>query len=291
MYADHSVEHLYSPSRWCKRFASPEECQESHIESISKESNLVRRNIPSDLDVPYGTLTKEKYDLIGTDLSDDSPILFFVHGGYWQEEKLERENSSYVAAVPYKHGIKSFIVGYELCPTVNLEEIVQQTEKALQICLKYAEKKRSRGVYLMGHSAGAHLIAHFFLNFTKTLSQDHRRLLKAAFLIGGIYDLEPLLLTSYNIPLKLTPSTARKLSPMFQGIDRCDSKFFVVVGSNDCPSFVSQSKMFDKKLKTEEINSELLVLENIDHFDIMEKIVDENFDLTQIILKTINKEN
>ncbi|KAL3279824.1 hypothetical protein HHI36_017329 [Cryptolaemus montrouzieri] len=224
-----------------------------------------------------------------THFISDSPIIFFIHGGYWQEEIIGRNNSSFVSEVFYKKGIKSFIIGYELCPTVQLDDIIQQTEKALRVCLEYAKNKKSSGIYLMGHSAGAHLVVHFFSRFREIVGDEDVQLFKAAFLIGGVYDLSPLLLTSYNKALKLTTDSAKKFSPMEQVITKSDVEFFVIVGENDSPAFISQSEEFDKKLKLQDVTSKLVILKNIDHFNIVEKLTEEEFPLTELILKIVMK--
>lgn len=286
---DCDLEILYSPSRWCKRYRTSEECMLDHVKIITEESQFVRSGIPGNFEVPYGKLPKEKYDLFGIDLPNSSPIIFYIHGGYWQEECIGRQNSSFVTKVFHKHGIKSFVIGYELCPNVQLEEIIQQTQRALRVCLDYAKRKGSRGICLMGHSAGAHLVAYLFTSFVNTLPIEDVNLLKSAFLIGGIYDLEPLISTSYNVPLKLTPATARSFSPVHQRMSDCNTKFVIVVGENDSPAFVKQSEVIEKRLQAQNITSSLLILKNIDHFNVIEKISDEEFELTKLVLKTLKE--
>ncbi|XP_044761892.1 kynurenine formamidase [Coccinella septempunctata] len=283
------LELLYSPSKWCKRYNTSEECIQDHVKIISEESQVVRSSVPGNLEVSYGTLPKEKYDLFGIDLPNNSPIIFYIHGGYWQEECINRKNSSFLAKTFHKHGIKSFIIGYELCPDVGLDEIVYQTQKALRICLDYAKRKGSRGICLMGHSAGAHLVAHLFTKFVNTLPPEDVNLLRSAYLIGGIYDLEPLVSTSYNIPMKLTNETAKRYSPIHHRMSDCDTKFFIVVGKNDSPAFVAQSEMVNRRFESQNMATRLLVMGDIDHFDIIERLSDEQFKLTRMILKTLTE--
>lgn len=68
----------------------------------------------------------------------------YVHGGYWQEKDIGRENSSFIAKALYPQKIKTFIVGYDLCPDVTLEQIVQQIRKAFEYCVNYCKQHNSK---------------------------------------------------------------------------------------------------------------------------------------------------
>lgn len=128
-----------------------------------------------------------------------------------------------------------------------------------------------------------------FTKYVNTLPPEDVKLLKSAFLIAGIYDLEPLLSTSYNNPLKLTAETAKLYSPIHHRIADCDTKFFIVVGENDSPAFVTQSRIIKERFESQNMAARLMVLENVDHMDIVEKIVNEDFKLTQLMLNSIQK--
>lgn len=48
------------------------------------ETQKARNGIPCMLNISYGASDAQKYDLYGTDLADNAPIVFWIHGGYWQ---------------------------------------------------------------------------------------------------------------------------------------------------------------------------------------------------------------
>lgn len=72
------------------------------------------------------------------------PIYIHIHGGYWQETVIGRENSAFVMKTLHKLGVKGIIIGYDLCPNVTLEEILQQIRQAFVKCIEYAKKHNSR---------------------------------------------------------------------------------------------------------------------------------------------------
>lgn len=150
---------------------------------------------------------------------------------------------------------------------------------SLQLSLNF------RGLLLAGHSAGAHLIAALFQNYYEHFPQSEQQLVKAAFLIGGIYNLIPLVdIPSVNDPLKLTKAEAERLSPLLQTLTaRKDLVFYIVVAENESPAFIEQAKELRDKLDKAGWSTRFIEVANTDHFDIVEKITDENFQITKII--------
>ncbi|CAH0559482.1 unnamed protein product [Brassicogethes aeneus] len=285
------VEKAYSPSQWSKRLSANVICQK-HVEFIEKESLKVKQIISSDLNIPYGPRPREKIDIFGTDLKNDSPIFIFIHGGYWQEKVITKDMQSFLAKAMYQNKIKTICIGYELCPDVTFEELVGNIEAAAEYCLKYCRRNGSRGMHFAGHSAGAHLVAKIFNNYLQKIPLTDQKLFKSAFLLSGIFDLTPLLKTSYNSALKLDEECAKKASPMFQDFYRSpSSKFYVIAAEYDPPAFRKQAELFHEKLVSLEIDSTHRIIKNVDHFDIIENLSLECFDLTKFIINVINKVN
>ncbi|XP_060525679.1 kynurenine formamidase isoform X2 [Cylas formicarius] len=282
------LEKLYSPSKWSKRLSS-DVIITKHLDLLNCASEKTRKSIPCALGNQYGLEEREQYDIFGTDLPNDAPIFIFIHGGYYQEEAITHSLYSSIAEIFYKNKIKSILIGYELAPKKTVTEILENLQKALRKCIEYARNHKSTKVFIAGHSVGAHALATFFPEFRASLQKEDQNIIKALFLIGGLYDFEPITKISANNSLKLSAETAKiKFSPLYQKGNFENVKLYIVVGEHDSPAFVNQSRSFHLKLKEEQINSVLYILENIDHFDIMEKMCDESFLLTQIILQEIS---
>lgn len=145
-----------------------------------------------------------------------------------------------------------------------------------------------RGLLLAGHSAGAHLIASLFQDdYFIRLPEAEQSLVKAAFLIGGIYNLIPLInFPSINDPLKLTKQEAERLSPLIQKISASDGvKFYIAVAEHESPAFKEQAKELYEKLQKSRHQVEFVDVDNTDHFDIIEKLTEEDFLITKIIFE------
>lgn len=279
---------LYSPSKWSKRLQD-DDILVRHVEINVKNSREAQNLVPCQLNIPYGSRNREVYDIFGTDLSGDAPIFVHFHGGYWKEESITHTSNSFIAKELYANKIKSIFVGYELLPNVSVEEIYTNTSKAFIKCLEYAKEQGSRGLYLSGHSVGAQIVARLFESLIPSLPEAEQSLIKGAFLLCGIYDLIPLIKTEYNEAFQFDEASAKAASPMFKKLSSWkDTTFYVVVAENDSPAFVEDGKRFNEHLSKLGLKSKYVFINNVDHFDILEKLIDPEFELTKLFINVIN---
>lgn len=146
-----------------------------------------------------------------------------------------------------------------------------------------------RNIYVAGYSAGSHLIASLFTNLFPSLSQEDHRLFKAALLCGGIYDITPVIFTNMNRKLQLTHSDAFNLSPLFKNVPALNFPVYVVTPEYDSPAFQEQSKLYFNKIKSV-CEAKLKFMKGFDHFDIVEKMIDADYELVTVIAD-IDKNN
>ncbi|XP_066261520.1 kynurenine formamidase [Euwallacea similis] len=282
------LETLYSPSHFSKRYRK-DVVIAKHVEFIETHTKLVRDAIPHEVGIPYGPGLREKYDIYGTDLSDGSPILIHIHGGFYQYESISQSNNGFISQNLYKNGIKTILLGYELSPKRSVKEILEHVQIGLRECVKYARQHKSEAIFLSGHSAGGHVIATILSGFKKSISPEDRNRIKGCFLLCGLYNIEPVVNISANQLLGLSVDTARKLSPLFDVVDYGETVVYVVGAEYDSPAFLEQSLKFYNKLQKDGTRSHLWIISMTDHFDILENLIDENFELTKLIVGAIQE--
>ncbi|KAK2191560.1 hypothetical protein NP493_51g04062 [Ridgeia piscesae] len=239
----------YSPSRWSPK-GEPEEVIKRHIDCVTAASRLAHSSLWYETS-SYGDTDRQKFEVFAPEtLPSDAPLFIYIHGGYWQVQTISCEVSSFMAPTLVASGTAVVAIGYDLAPTVTMEEILSQVRVGVKKILQLAKKQHSRGVYLCGHSAGAHIAA---MMLTVDWTQDDpafQHLIKGAILLSGVYDLRPLIDTTVNEPLGMTKDSAWENSPTNHVTELCarchDVDILVVVGQYDSPEFHRQSQDFDQ---------------------------------------------
>jgi acetyl esterase/lipase len=125
-----------------------------------------RAAIPADVrvirDVAYGRDPKQRFDVYVPAGAEHAPVIFMVHGGGWRTgDKAGRAVVENKVAHWARDGVIVISVNYRLLPDADPLEQARDVARAL-----VAAQSRLAGwggdpakVTLMGHSAGAHLVA------------------------------------------------------------------------------------------------------------------------------------
>lgn len=180
------LEDQYSPSRWVIRRGAEEALRTySHIgDEATKKARATRKSL---LHVSYGDGEGEKLDIYFPEgVSEASPFCLFFHGGYWQSGS--KDTSAFMVNPLTEQGVTVVVVAYDIAPKGTLDQMVDQVTRSIVFVQK--QYPCNEGIYLCGHSAGAHLAAMMLLaNWTKHGVTPN---LKGFFLVSGIYDLKPI---------------------------------------------------------------------------------------------------
>ncbi|XP_075850933.1 kynurenine formamidase [Microcebus murinus] len=282
------LENQYSPSRWVVRLGA-EEALRTYTQIGIEATRRARATRRSLLHVPYGDATGETLDIyLPHEAPEAFPVFVFVHGGYWQCGS--KDESAFMAEPLTAQGVAVVTVAYDIAPRGSLDQMVDQVTRSIAFVQK--RYPHNEGIYLCGHSAGAQLAAMMLLADWTELGVTPN--LKGFFLVSGVYDLEPILCTSQNAPLHLTLEDAQRNSPQLlmaltQPVDPT-CHVLVIVGQHDSPEFQRQSREFYQTLCRGGWKAAFEELRDVDHFEIIENLTQEDYVLTQIILKTIFQE-
>ncbi|KAJ6649722.1 Kynurenine formamidase [Pseudolycoriella hygida] len=273
---DIALDKEYSPSMWSRRFSTGDKVLEFHVNFVTEESRRVREKFKYET-ISYGTKVNENFDIFGVDLPADAPIVVYVHGGYWQQ--LTKEVSAYCVDPLVSNGYKVVVVEYDLCPTVRLSDLVQQMAKCGAFILNE--------LTFCGHSAGAHLI---LCMIDKLITTEVTVLpVTSLYLISGIYDLTDLQHTSINDAniLSVDASNVEQLSPLKFNLSKWSYQVFrvnIYVAEDDSPTFIKQSLKLFSRMNDKTSKAKVRFVENCDHFDIVEKLSEKSFEITQDLI-------
>jgi arylformamidase len=191
-------------------------------------------------------------------------LLVFIHGGYWQE--LSKNESAFLAPAWHAAGFAHAVVGYTLAPQATLIEIVAQCRAALAYLREQATAlgHDASRIVVAGSSAGGYL--------TAACAADASLDLLGMVPISGVFDLRPLVGTSINAALGLTPQDAAQLSRSTAGASRVPG--VVAWGQVETEAFKQQSQMLAAHLRTQGQRCTELEIAGRNHFDVVHEMGD-----------------
>lgn len=160
--------------------------------------------------------------------SRTAPLILFVHGGGWTNGSKDNATGPHKAPHYTALGYNFATMDYRLVPDATVEQQAQDVADALKHLLDLASQlgiERSK-VVLMGHSAGAHLVALVATDpqYLRRAGLSHRDIDGVIPLDGAAYDVArqmeqsrlPLLERRYNDAFGRDPTRQRALSPTHQ---------------------------------------------------------------------------
>lgn len=251
--------------------------------SAAARDGLVHR-----LDISFGESPAERLDLFPTQ-QPGSPVLVFMHGGYWRS--LDKADHSFIAPAFVQAGAAVVVPNYGLCPAVSIEQIALQTAQALVWTWRNAAEfggDPSR-IVVVGHSAGGHLATMMLSCRWKELGDDlPQRLVTGAMSLSGVFDLEPLRLAPFvQCDLHLTPPSVRRLSPAF--FPRPRGPLYALVGGDESEEFIRQSHL----IRDQWGPSTVPVCETVigaNHFNILHDLADPQRRAHRLALRLLGLE-
>ena len=217
------------------------------------------------LDLAYGPGERHRYDLYPA-AAAAAPVLVYIHGGYWQ--RGDRRDFAFVARELNAAGLTVVLPSYSLCPAVGVMDIVGELRTFL-VALWQQERIHP---LLVGHSAGGHLAAALLASDWSTTHGVPRDLVRAGYAISGVFDLPPLLGTSLNEALRLTPEAARAVSPMFWPPPAKERAFVAAVGGLESEEFLRQSREMAHTWQQAGVSAEAVVVAGRNHFTIVDEL-------------------
>lgn len=109
----------------------------------------------------YGADREQGLDYWRTQSDSAAPLILFVHGGGWQHGSKDNATGTWKPTHYLAEGYNFASIDYRLVPRARVEDQAADVAAALKALLDRADAlgiDRTR-VVLMGHSAGAHLVA------------------------------------------------------------------------------------------------------------------------------------
>ncbi|MFC0588190.1 alpha/beta hydrolase [Novosphingobium aquiterrae] len=187
-----------------------------------------------------------------------APLIVFVHGGGWKRGSKDTADGGWKAPHYTATGYAYAAINYRLVPDATVEQQGADIAAALKLL---RERARTLGidsskVVLMGHSAGAHLVA--------LVGTDERYLKGAGLSFRDLSGVLPIDGAAYDVPRQMTegpkmmqqtyaqafgsdPERQRALSPTLQAAAPNAPRFLIIHVQR--PDGIAQSKELEAALR------------------------------------------
>lgn len=220
--------------------------------------------------IAFGTDDRQKLDIYAPEgtASTPYPVLVFFHGGAWRDG--EREGYGFLGRAFAARGIVTVIADYRKAPKVRFPAFVEDSADA--VAWVHANIGKYDGdpsrIFLMGHSAGAHIAMLAALDpkwlAANDLSPD---IIKGVIGLAGPYDFLPLTTDSSKIALGQWPDL-RETQPITYA--RADAPpLLLLTGDKDTVVKPRNSKVLSEKIAALGGQQKLKIYKGVDHADII----------------------
>jgi arylformamidase len=209
---------------------------------ISENSARVREEMDCWLDVPYGPTPAEVVNVFPAE-KPGSPIVYFIHGGYWRSSSQKDVDLYAEALVPA--GCAYVTVNYLLAPEATIDEVVRQCRAGLAWAYNNAASFNGdpNNVHVVGRSAGGHLTGMMLADGWREEFGLPDDLIKSACALSGLFDLEPVRLSNVNEWVKLDKEAADRNSPVHH-MPKIPCPIIIAWGENETDEFKRQSDLY-----------------------------------------------
>lgn len=213
-------------------------------------------------DLAYGADARQRFDVYLPAQAKDAPVIFMVHGGAW--EVGDKASGGVVGAKMARWVARGFVfvsVNYRMLPVAD--PLTQARDVAAALAAAQARAREwgadPEALVLMGHSAGAQLVALLASRPELVRSAGARPWLGTVALDSAVYDL-PRLMTAphlklYDRAFGADPAYWRANSPTLQ-LQAEPAPFLAVCSTkraNACPqaqSFVARAQALGGRAET-----------------------------------------
>ncbi|OQV11858.1 putative Kynurenine formamidase [Hypsibius exemplaris] len=298
--------HLYSPCYYHNQMKlSPEQVLDRHYAVVKQATEEVRREYFWIENIRYGSTFEDAMDVYSyqQEIMAGRPLFVYVHGVYGLD--LSKDVSGFMGKAICENGGVLVVLGHRISTNRPDDQAVSMTNAcgelgmAMEMILDMADRLKSSGILMCGHSWGAHLLSMMLSLPYSEITQKKFALIKAVWLVGGVFNLKPLSKTYHNDYLQLTKEEITNCSPV-QCVKQLaknfkhskDTVLNICVAQYDSPVFEQEAEEYfvaiKKQLdKNKRVTVELTQFLGRDHFEVVESLTDINDGFTQEILASM----
>ena len=235
-------------------------------------SDLTRARLGAPRRVAYGPTEIEKLDIYSPKRGN-APVMVFIHGGAWRGGRSK--DYAFLAENFVRAGAHFVVVDFAWAQDVggSLFAMADQVRRAVAWCHRNAASfgGDTNRLYVSGHSSGGHLAGVVAVTDWQRDFGLPPDAVKGTVCVSGIYDLQPVRLSSRSGYVKFTDDMVQALSTM-RYIERIRAPMVVAYGKLESPEFQRQNREFAEALQAAGRPVLLVVGEGYNHFELIETL-------------------
>lgn len=257
------------------------------IDRWATNSELVRARLGQPTKFRYGDGPTESLDVYQA-RQPNAPVHVFIHGGAWQQGTAE--SYGFPAEMFVNAGVHYVVPDFSWIQDAgdSLYPIADQLRRAIVWIYRNAGQFGGNPdrIYLSGHSSGGHLAGVMLTTDWERVAGLPADIIKGGLCCSGMFDMEPVRLSSRGDYVAFTDDMEHDMSPM-RHIDQLRAPLVVAYGTYETPEFKRQSIEFAKAVADAGKPVELIVAENYNHFEIIETLANPHGILGRAALEQI----
>lgn len=217
-------------------------------------------------DIRVGPRQEERVDVYLAEKAN-SPIVVFVHGGWWRGGT--RKEFGICANGLVRRGYTVVMADYTLCPKACVPDITQATRAAIVWAYENAGQINgdSERLFVVGHSAGGQQAGMVAVTDWSRYGVP-MNVVKGVVPMSGIFDMYPFKQSWLQAWLQLTGDTVLSESAAFQIVDSTPP-VLVMLGAEESEEFHRQSLLFVQALQARQRPVEYLDMQGEDHSTVL----------------------
>jgi len=243
-------------------------------------------------EISYGPNPRQQLDIYKpTWRNDSSSIIVFFYGGAW--DSGSRKDYEFVARKLAILGHYVVIPDYRIFPQVVFPEFVEDGAVAVSYVLDNALKisDASLPVFIMGHSAGAHIAMSLGLNQNYLSALGHStKEISGVIGLSGPYNFLPL---SSERLLEIFPDAEKQYQAQpINFVDAEDPPVFLGHGDADKKVWPGNSISLSLKLKESGVPHTLLIYRGVNHSGTLKpfiKFLDSDRSISEDVIRFIEQ--
>lgn len=219
-------------------------------------------------DVAYGADSRQVLDIYRPAAPlPSAPLVVFFYGGGWRSG--DKDNYEFVASSLTEAGITVVIPDYRLYPDVAFPAFVEDAAAAVSWSVRNAERLgvSTNAVFLMGHSAGAHIASLVALDESYLGNESEADVSIRAWIgLSGPYDFLPI---EWSYLQEVFPEPNREQSQPVNFVTPDAPPALLIHGTDDSTVRIDNSLSLLGRLQDKGVASRLESYDGVGHVSVM----------------------